>query len=61
VKDLTVQELQALVSSTVKEAMEESFEDLLAMSSESFCQSIREARADYAAGRVEKFEDVFDV
>ena len=59
-KDLTVKQLQKIVSETVKVAMRDSMEDMMALSSESYLQSIREARKDYREGRVKRLEDVPD-
>ena len=61
VKDLTVDELRALVSDTVRGVMEDSIEDMVALTSERYLQSIEEARRDYKEGRVKSFEDVFNV
>ncbi|MGR3309756.1 MAG: hypothetical protein ACUZ77_03180, partial [Candidatus Brocadiales bacterium] len=56
VKDLTVGELQSLISGTVREAIEDSIEDLLALSSEEYLHSIEEARKNYKEGKVKPFE-----
>ena len=61
IRDLTVLELQTLISDTVKAAMEELIEDILALSSEEYLHSVEEAREDYKEGRIKQFEDVFDV
>ncbi len=61
VKDLTVGELQNLISDAVKKAMEDLIEDILALSSDEYLRSIEEAREDYRSGRVKSFEEVFDV
>ena len=61
VRDLTVEELRALISSAVKDALEDLVEDLLALSSEEYIRSVEEARRDYKEGRVKRFEEVFDV
>ena len=61
VKDLTVGELQNLISDTVKKAMEDLIEDILALSSDEYLRSIEEAREDYRSGRMKSFEEVFDV
>ncbi len=61
VKDLTVDELRSLVSDTVRGVMEDSIEDMVALSSERYLRSIEEARRDYKEGRVKSFEDVFNV
>ncbi len=61
VKDLTVGELQSLISDTVRGAMEDSIEDLSAISSDEYLRSIEEARSDYKEGKVRHLEDGFDV
>lgn len=61
VKDLTVGELQSLIYDTVRRAMEDLIEDLLALSSDEYLRSIEEARSDYKEGKVKHLEDVFDV
>lgn len=61
VKDLTVDELQSLISETIKGAMEDVIEDIAALSSDEYLHSIEEARNDYKAGNVKPLEELFDV
>ena len=61
VKDLAVGELQSLISATIKSAMEDALEDIVALSSDEFLRSIEEARSDYKAGRTKTIEALFDV
>ena len=61
IKDLTVGELKYLISDTVKEAVEDLIEDISAISSEAYQNSIEEARKDYKEGRVKYLEEVLDV
>lgn len=61
VKDLTVGELRSLISDTVRGAMEDLIEDILALSSEEYLRSIEEARSDYREGKVKYLEEIFDV
>lgn len=61
VKDLTVEELQSLISDTIKSALEDLIEDMLALSSDEYLQSIEEARKDYKEGRIKYLEDIIDV
>jgi hypothetical protein len=61
VKDLTVEELRTLISTTIKETLEELIEDLLAFSSEEYLRSTEEARRDYKEGRVKRLEEIFEV
>ncbi len=59
--DLSVEEFRAFIYDTVNAAMEDSIEDFLALSSDNYIKSIKEARKDYKAGNVKSFEDVFNV
>ena len=52
VKDLAIEELRSLVSDTVREDMNNSIEDMLALSSDDYLKSIEEAGNDYKTGRV---------
>jgi hypothetical protein len=61
VKDLTVEELQSLISDTIKSTLEDLIEDMLALSSDEYLQSIEEARKDYKEGRIKYLEDIIDV
>ena len=61
VKDLTVGELQSIITDTIKGALEEVLEDIAALSSNEYLQSIEEARNDYKTGNVKRLEDLFDV
>jgi len=61
VKDLTVEELQSLISDTVRGTMEDLIEDLLALTSDDYLRSIEEARSDYKAGKVKYLEELVDV
>ncbi len=49
---LTIDKLKNLISSIVHETMEDFLEDLKALSSKDYVNSIREAREDYKAGDV---------
>ncbi len=59
VKDLTVEELRNLISDTVTDSMQDLIEDMTAISSENYLQSIEEARNDYTEGRVKSFEEIW--
>lgn len=61
VKDLTIGELRSLISDSVKEAMEDLIEDILALSSPQYLRSIKEARRDYKEGKVKSLEEFLDV
>ena len=58
VKDLTIEEFQALISASVRGVLEELLEDIQAFSSDSYLQSIVEARQDYKEGKVKSLEDL---
>ena len=59
VSDMTIEELRELISESVRATMEDIIEDLLALQSESYLQSIEEAREDYRKGEVKTFEEIF--
>lgn len=61
IQDLSIDEFQSLISNTVRETMEDIIEDLLALSSDKYIRSIKEARTDYKQGRVKNLEDLTDV
>ncbi len=61
ITDLTVEELQVVISNTVNAAMKDSIEDIMALSSDNYIKSIKEAREDYKKGRTKSFEEVFNV
>ncbi len=58
ISELTVDELKSLITNTVQETIEEYLEDLRALSSNDYINSIREAREDYKAGNFKNFDDV---
>lgn len=58
VKDMTAEELQKLITETVNNVVEDLLEDILGLSSDTYLQSIEEARKDYQEGRVTKLEDL---
>ena len=59
--DLSVDEFRVFISDTVNAAMEDSIEDFLALSSDNYLKSIKEARKDYKAGKVKSLEEVLNV
>lgn len=61
VKDLTIEELQSVIKTTVEETMQEFMEEVFASNNHNYLASIEEARADYQAGRVMSFEEAFRV
>ncbi len=60
IKDLTVQELRDLVSSIVKETMEEFIEDMLVLSSKDYLLGIEEAKEDDKGKILKQLEESFD-
>ena len=58
VRDLTVDQLRAVITETVTRALEDRLEDLQALSSPTFKASIAEAREDRRAGRVISLEEL---
>ena len=60
VSDLTVEELEQLVEKTVRRTIQDYLEDLEALGSPKYLDSIREAREDYEAGEVTRLADLRD-
>jgi len=56
---ITKKEMIDAVKGMKKEERDAFLEDLLASTSPEYLQSIKEARADYKAGRVKKHDEVF--
>lgn len=61
IADLTVNEFQSLIDQSMHKAFEDISEDILALSSPGYLESIEEARQDFKAGRTKTFEEVFNV
>ena len=57
---ISPEQIIAAVKQMKKEQREAFIEDLLAAVSPAYIDSVREAREDYAAGRVYSHEEVFD-
>jgi len=57
--DLTVVELKNLISKTVREVIEDYLEDLQALNSKDYINSVKEAREDYKSGNYKDFNEVF--
>jgi hypothetical protein len=57
--EIKPEEIIAAVKKMGKAEMENFLEDLLAATSPEYLNSIREARADYRAGRVKSHEEAF--
>lgn len=60
IKDLTIEEFRALISETVRGVVEETVEDMMALSSPNYIMSVAEARKEYKEGKAKSLEDVFD-
>jgi len=60
VSDLTTEELQELVESTVRRTLDDYLESLEALGSEKYVASIRDARTDYQSGKLTKLSDLKD-
>ena len=56
---LTIDKLKNLIISIVHTTMEDFLEDLRALSSEDYVNSIREAREDFKAGDSRGYSEVF--
>ena len=61
VKDLAVVEFQSLILDTMRATLKDFIEDVSALSSPKYLESIEEARNDYREGRVKHLEELFDV
>ena len=61
IKDLTIEEFRLLLSNTLKEVMEDLNEDMLALSSQDYIDSIKESRKDYKEGKFKNLEDILNV
>ena len=59
ISELTVDELKNLITKTVQESIEDYLEDLKALSSKDYINSIREAREDYKKGDYKDIDEVF--
>jgi hypothetical protein len=60
VSDLTTDELEQLVETTVRRTLEDCLESIEALSSGAYLESIREAREDHKSGRVMRLSDLPD-
>ncbi len=60
VSELTVGQLRELISTIVQEKIEDTIEDLKSLMDEEYIQSIKEARAEYKAGKVTDIDDILN-
>ncbi|OGU80932.1 MAG: hypothetical protein A2W11_08035 [Ignavibacteria bacterium RBG_16_35_7] len=56
---LTINKLKKLIGNIVHETIEDFLEDLKALSSKDYLNSIKESREDYKAGHVKDFNEEF--
>ena len=61
IKDLTTDEFKELNSTTIQQIVDEAVEDILALSSPDFIDSIKRARQERKEGKVKKPEELVDV
>ena len=57
-ENMTGDELKSLIQDTVKETIEDYMEDLTALLSENYKQSVKEAREEYNSGETIPLEDI---
>ena len=60
VKDMSVDDLREMIEDTVRRTLENYVEDLQALSSASYLDSIQESREDYRHGRTVPIEDLLN-
>ena len=58
VKDLSVNELKEIISSTMEDSFDDFSEDLLAITSNNYLNSIRESREEYLKGEIVNLRDL---
>ena len=61
ISELSEKEFSGLIKDIVRNSMEEISEDIIALTSKNYIQSIEEARKDYKEGKVKEFKEVFGV
>jgi hypothetical protein len=61
IKELSVDEFKYLMKSIINESLQEYIEDIKALSSVSYINSIAESRQEYNTGNYIKLEDIDDV
>lgn len=59
--ELTIAELKEIISESVVESIQDYFENLEALSSNSYLKSIKEAREEYRTGKTVNLEDLDNV
>jgi hypothetical protein len=59
VEEISIEELKTLISNCVRESIEDAMEDLVALNSKPYCDSVEEARKDIREGRFKSMEEVF--
>ncbi len=58
IKDLSVDELKKIISTTVEESVEEIMEDILSASSKKYIDSIADARSEYKIGKCKSLKSL---
>jgi len=61
ISELTIEELKTLITENVKDAVEEALENFEAISSNSYLNSVKEAREEYKKGDFQKLGMFFNV
>ena len=59
IKDLSAEEFKSLIFNIVKEALENEMEDIFALNSNNYLNSIHKARTDYKSGKIKTFDELF--
>jgi hypothetical protein len=59
--DMTIDELKLIIHETVQESFDELVEDITALLSPEYLNSIEAARKDFQEGNFKNFEDIFNV
>ena len=60
VKDMSVEDLREMIQDTVRETLEDYIEDLKALGSQPYLESIAQAREEYRAGQAVPLESLLD-
>ena len=60
IKEMTTDEFREMITSVVQEAVDNAMEDIIALNSVEYVNSITEAREEYRKGDVKPLEDVFN-
>ncbi len=58
VSELKVEDLKGILLGVIKEALEDIKEDIEALASDEYIESIKEARKEYREGKYKRLEDI---